>query len=36
MHRYTATVVALLAAAWQWPGNPRLRRTVREALGMSP
>jgi hypothetical protein len=25
---------ALLAAAWQWPGNPRLRRTAREALGM--
>jgi len=25
---------ALLASAWQWPGNPRLRRTVREALGL--
>ncbi len=27
---------ALLAAAWQWPANPRLRRTVREALGLPP
>lgn len=27
---------ALLAAAWQWPGNPRLKRTIREALGLFP
>jgi hypothetical protein len=27
---------ALLAAAWQWPRNPRLKRTIREALGLSP
>jgi hypothetical protein len=27
---------ALLTAAWQWPANPRLRRTVREALGLRP
>lgn len=27
---------ALLAAAWQWPGNPRLRRTIREAIGRFP
>jgi hypothetical protein len=27
---------ALLAAAWQWPRNPRLRRTVREAVGLFP
>jgi hypothetical protein len=24
---------ALLAAAWEWPGNPRLRHTVKLALG---
>jgi hypothetical protein len=27
---------ALLAAAWNWPANPRLRRSVREALGLPP
>jgi len=27
---------ALLAAAWQWPGNPRLRQTAREAVGRFP
>lgn len=33
---WSRRAAALLAATWQWPRNPRLRQTAREAVGRFP